>query len=489
MCFGGLVVAVLLVAPAYLFVLKTFPYRTPVLPPPDVKLTERQKAHYARFPSFTGAIPVLSYHDVANRRGTYTLPPARFAKQLAALRAAGFQSVKLADVKRLVAHEPVDLPARPILLIFDDGVSSQYTTVDPILSRYGFTAVSFLPTSSIASKSPSYYLTSDEVQAMLKSGRWEFGAQTHKGRGYVVLPKGGVGQWLTNRAGGAETPTETFEQWRARVAVDLDRNQEALRELIGHPVEAFSYPFTASKIKTNDARIPPALNRLLSERFSLAFDPSTGPADPITPGSRRLRLPRFVVTTATGPDQLMERLERALPLPPPRDPATLPFTADRGCAAGRHRLSLTGHSYLLCVADVNGSKWLDYQVHGVVTGVSRDATGIVALRAGQAGRAEVAIGESGAVVRQLVSDRWSVLSRVTFPGAEGRQRASPRPQPIDIRLVGSRLVADIDGARLSTQLDGRLRSGVVGFGFAPRRQQKVTFTELAITTSQVPPAA
>jgi peptidoglycan/xylan/chitin deacetylase (PgdA/CDA1 family) len=481
-----LAVAVLLVPPAYLFVLRTFPYRTPVLPPPDVALTERQKAHFARFPGFTGAIPVLSYHDIANRRGTYTLPPERFAKQLAALRAAGFQSVKLADVKRLVAHEPVHLPARPILLIFEDGVSSQYTTVDPILRRYGFTAVSFLPTSSIASKSPSYYLTSDEIQVMLKSKRWEFGAQTHKGHGYVVLPKGGVGQWLTNRAGGAETPTETFEQWRTRVTADLDRNQEALRKLTGHPVEAFSYPFTTPKIKTNDARIPPALDRLLSERFSLAFDPSTGPAEPITAGSRRLRLPRFVVTARTGPDRLLERLERNLPLPPPRDPATLPFTSERGCAAGRHRLSLTGRSYRLCVADVNGNEWLDYQVRGMVTGVSRDATGIVAVRVGQAGRAEVAIGESGVVVRQLLSDRWSVLSRVTFPSADGQQRASPRSQPVDIRLVGSRLVANINGSRLSTQLDGQLRSGVVGFGFAPRRQQTVTFTELGITTSQVP---
>jgi hypothetical protein len=90
------------------------------------------------------------------------------------------------------------------------------------------------------------------------------------------------------------------------------------------------------------------------------------------------------------------------------------------------------------------------------------------------------------VVRQLLSDRWSELSRVTFPSADGQQRASPRPQPVDIRLIGSRLVANINGSRLSTQLDGRLRSGVVGFGFAPRRQQTVTFTELGITTSQVP---
>jgi peptidoglycan/xylan/chitin deacetylase (PgdA/CDA1 family) len=479
-----LVVAVLLIAPAYLFVQKTFPYQTPVLPPPDVTLSQRQQARYARFPSFTGAIPVLSYHDIANRRGAYTLPPARFAKQLAALRAAGFRSVKLADVKRLVANEPVRLPVRPILLIFDDGVSSQYTTVDPILSRYGFTAVSFLPTSGIASKSPSYYLTFDEIQAMLKSKRWEFGAQTHKGRGYVVLPKGGVGQWLTNRAGGAETPTETFEQWRARVTTDLDRNREELQRLIGHPVEAFSYPFTARKINTNDARIPPALDRLLAERFSLAFDPSTGPAEPVTAGSRRLRLPRFVVTAATGADQLMERLERNLPLPPPRDPATLPFTSARKCTASRHGMRLTGHSYLLCLADVNGNEWRDYQLRGVVTGVSRNATGIIAVRVGRAGRAEVAIGESGAVVRQLVSDRWSVLGRVALPLVEGRQRASPRRQRIDIRLVGSRLVAQIDGSRLSTQLDGRLRSGVVGFGFVPRRQQTITFTEFGITVSQ-----
>ena len=484
--FGGLVVVVLLVPPAYLFVLKTFPYQTPVLPPPNVTLTERQRARYVRFPSFTGAIPVLSYHDVANRRGTYTLPPARFAKQLAALQAAGFESVKLADVKRFVAHEPVRLPVRPILLIFDGGVSSQYTTVDPILSRYGFTAVSFLSTSNIANKSPSYYLTSDEVQVMLKSKRWEFGAQTHKGRGYVVLPKGGVGQWLINRAGGAETPTETFEQWRARVTTDLDRNREALRKLIGHSVEAFSYPFTAPKIKSNDARIRPALDRLLAERFSLAFDPSTGPAEPITAGSPRVRLPRFVVTAAAGPDQLMERLERNLPLPPPHDPASVPFTSARGCAASPHQLRLTGNSYLLCLADVNGNEWLDYRLGGVVTGVSRNVTGIIAVRVGRAGRAEVAIGESGAVVRQFVGDRWSVLSRLAFPSADGQQRTSPKSQRIDIRLVGRRLVVHIDDSSLATRLDGRLRSGVVGFGFAPRRQQTVTFTELGMTASQIP---
>ncbi len=149
----------------------------PVRAAPAAQLSAAEDALARAFPAYAEAIPVINYHDVSERRGVYSTSPDVFAAHLA----AGFQSVPLSAVQDLVAGKKVRLPARPILITFDDAVASQYVHAGGVLARYGFRAVAFVPTAFVAERTPSYYLSVGELRQLAASGRWEFGAQTTAG--------------------------------------------------------------------------------------------------------------------------------------------------------------------------------------------------------------------------------------------------------------------------------------------------------------------
>jgi hypothetical protein len=110
----GIAAAVGLVVPLIVFAQQTLPYTVPVNAAPTVQLTPAEDTLARDFPGYADAIPVINYHDVSQRQGEYSTTPDGFAAQLAALRAAGFQSVPVGAVEDLVAGRRVQLPARPI---------------------------------------------------------------------------------------------------------------------------------------------------------------------------------------------------------------------------------------------------------------------------------------------------------------------------------------------------------------------------------------
>ncbi len=97
-------------------------------------------------------IPVLTYHQVRNRRPTDSpaarqliTPPAVFAAQMDALTHAGYTTI---SGTRLVNHllTGVPLPPKPLLVTFDDASQGQYTNALPILRRHRFVATFFVMT-------------------------------------------------------------------------------------------------------------------------------------------------------------------------------------------------------------------------------------------------------------------------------------------------------------------------------------------------------
>jgi peptidoglycan/xylan/chitin deacetylase (PgdA/CDA1 family) len=91
------------------------------------------------------AVPILLYHHLAApppgepRSGLY-VDPGRFAAQLRALHAAGFQAVTLAQVHRAWHGGPA-LPKRPVVLTFDDGYAEQDTVARRLLAQRRWPAV------------------------------------------------------------------------------------------------------------------------------------------------------------------------------------------------------------------------------------------------------------------------------------------------------------------------------------------------------------
>lgn len=90
-------------------------------------------------------LSVLMYHKVNDTpENPVTIPPIRFAEQMAYLDDTGYRVVSLDDV---LDHyrEGRSLPPRAVLITFDDGYRDNLENALPILERHGFPAVMFAP--------------------------------------------------------------------------------------------------------------------------------------------------------------------------------------------------------------------------------------------------------------------------------------------------------------------------------------------------------
>ena len=155
-------------------------------PVPAPQFTDAQQARFASSaeqagdaPAGTGAEPVvLTYHDISpDAHGSdYVVSPKRFAAEMKMLHRAGYHTLGAADVLRY--RQGGDVPPRSVVITFDDGTKGLWTYADPVLERYGFSAISFLITGRVGTHQP-YYLTWPEVSRMQASGRWDFESHTH----------------------------------------------------------------------------------------------------------------------------------------------------------------------------------------------------------------------------------------------------------------------------------------------------------------------
>lgn len=473
----------LLASAGYGFVLKSLPYHTPQLPPPDVRLTAADLASLASYPAGITGVPVLTWRDVSHRQGDLVTTPVRFASELAVLRRDGFRSIGLAALAALAAGRYVALPARPIMLTFDDGLSTDWTTVDPILRRYGFTAVVFISPGNVALKSPSYFLTSGELRAMAASGRWDVGLQIPDERAT-----------LSTQAGRAP---ESLTEWRERTSADARRAQRALAVLVGSPVTAYAWP-VAGVPSVSDTEAPGLLYPVLRRIFAAVFArPASGPASYVVRGSARAPLPRLEITAATSLRALSTVLRTGVPSPPPADPSTLPWRAEGGrCQVTHRRVVLTVRGFGLCAITADGSQWRNYQLRLDLRFVrSADITVLVELRVAAAGRVEVAIGRSGVSIKQLAGRRWSVLRAVAAHrplAADGRTLSFLRTGalPVSLRLAGRVLAVRAGKVTLSVRVGRVLEHGVIALGLvSPAARRWVSFRELRIMPPPCAPAS
>lgn len=99
-----------------------------------------------------GAVPVLMYHAVDARPGRavrrLSVDPGALDDQLALLAAHGFTTVAFADL--LAARDGAALPARPVVLTFDDGYADFHRHALPVLHRHRAAATVFVTTGWLA---------------------------------------------------------------------------------------------------------------------------------------------------------------------------------------------------------------------------------------------------------------------------------------------------------------------------------------------------
>ena len=130
----------------------------------------------------TARVPILMYHHIADPPAgakaverDLSVSPARFEEQLRYLRDAGYQSISTVDlVYHLTLGTP--LPAKPVIITFDDGYRDVYTNAFPLLRAYGFTATVYVITDFV-DRGLTPYLTWPQIEEMYAAGI-EFGAHS-----------------------------------------------------------------------------------------------------------------------------------------------------------------------------------------------------------------------------------------------------------------------------------------------------------------------
>lgn len=175
------------------------------------------------------AIPILMYHSIAE-----DAPPAFrkwavqgtvFADHLAYLYEQGYTPLTVSRLVQIRSETPGDLPKRPVIITFDDGLLDFYTDALPILQAYQCVATLYITTGYVGGASRWLeregagnrpMLNWPQIQEIQASGI-ECGAHSHTHPQLDTLP----------------LPAARCE---------IVQSKTVLEQHLGQPVSTFAYP-------------------------------------------------------------------------------------------------------------------------------------------------------------------------------------------------------------------------------------------------------
>jgi hypothetical protein len=281
----------------------------------SVHLSAQERAIWTLLPVTRAGIPVLLYHGIGDRSdfdsaadALYGVTQPNFAKQMALLHAAGYDAISLEQFRAYLAGQPVALPARPVLLTFDDSLANSFDGADAVLRQLGWTAVMFVDVGSV-DKGEDHYASWDQIAAAQRSGRWDM--QLHAGRGHHNIPydaKGTMGPFYANRV----MASESLGGWEHRVVSDLEWGQSKLRAHVpSYRALSFAPPYgNFGQLATDDPGIPGRLGAILRQRYGIVFVQQ--PAHYARPGETVV--PRLQITRKMAGGDIHAWLKQQLPV-------------------------------------------------------------------------------------------------------------------------------------------------------------------------------
>ena len=85
--------------------------------------------------------PILAYHKVSTQKefGLTTVHPRKFKEQINILLNSGFSPITFSDISKAQS-----LPAKPVIITFDDGYESVYTDAFPIMQEFNVKGTVFV---------------------------------------------------------------------------------------------------------------------------------------------------------------------------------------------------------------------------------------------------------------------------------------------------------------------------------------------------------
>jgi peptidoglycan/xylan/chitin deacetylase (PgdA/CDA1 family) len=120
-------------------------------------------------------VPILMYHYISNLptdadefRVELTVEPDIFRAHMQHLADAGYTPITLYDLDAALLNGET-LPAKPVVLTFDDGHLDHYTDAFPILQAFSFSGTFFVITSLLDTNHPDY-INWQQAQEMAAAG-------------------------------------------------------------------------------------------------------------------------------------------------------------------------------------------------------------------------------------------------------------------------------------------------------------------------------
>ena len=232
----------------------------------------------------TSAVPVLTYHVInvapasTSASPSLYVPADEFTSQMQALKSDGWHAVTLDQLEAYWTHGTSLAPGKPIVISFDGGYASQYTTALPVLKRLGWVGVENLELDGLSPSDGG--LNEQQVRGLVSAG-WELD---------------------TEGIGGTDLTALSADEARSQVA----EARQTLRSRYGVPGNWFSYP-----LGHYDPTVTAAVQ---AAGFVGATTVEPGWA---SPGEDRFRLPRLQVLGGTSASQLLSQIDSAKASPPP----------------------------------------------------------------------------------------------------------------------------------------------------------------------------
>lgn len=189
-------------------------------------------------------VPVILYHGVTYKEDGTNTSLHNFIEQMEMLKKNGYTTISVAEYDAYL-HDKFELPAKPIILTFDDGRKDSFYTTDDILKDLGFKATVFVASVMIEEEN-SFYLSWEQLKEMKDSGRWEIEAHGHQSHENIRISPDAedeMGRFLTSRIYLVnEGRIETVEEFETRVENDYLQNISLLKEKLGVDARYFAVP-------------------------------------------------------------------------------------------------------------------------------------------------------------------------------------------------------------------------------------------------------
>ena len=202
----------------------------------------------------------LTFHDVRDDvartgdRDVYAISTKNLAQYFAWLQQEGWHPIRLEDVWQ-ARQKRKPLPAKSVLLTFDDGALSSYTRVFPLLKQYDFPAVFAIPTSWINGNTKDAdqaygehnLMNWDQMREMQQSGLTEFVSHSdNMHKGIVANPQNSMQPAaITREYSPMFSNYESDEAYSNRVFSDLKLSKETLDFELGINSLAIFWPYGA----------------------------------------------------------------------------------------------------------------------------------------------------------------------------------------------------------------------------------------------------